>query len=290
MDSKNYTNINVKSRYDYSLLRIDYPDRIPLSNEFIRIICPIHGEFRKSLSHHLRGQGCQKCSNKNKYITTEEFIEKARNSHANRYDYSKFIYINAKTKGIIICTEHGEFNQAPSNHLSGCGCPRCKNKKISESRRIWYKEDVILLAKKCITRSEFRKNCPGAYDAAHTNGWLDESCDHMVDGTKLFYDENKMWIKENCTINALLFKTRTEFRKKSNGAYDSARKNGWLEECCKHMIRPEKKRIWTKEKCIKISKKFKTKSEWIKKSLPSYSAASKNNWRDECAKHMVSGK
>lgn len=53
-----------------------------------------------------------------KKLTKEEFIEKARLVHGDRYDYSKFIYINCMTKGIIICKEHGEFLQTPNSHIS----------------------------------------------------------------------------------------------------------------------------------------------------------------------------
>ena len=34
-------------------------------------------------------------------------------------------YVNAKTKIKIICKEHGVFEQEPSSHLSGSGCPIC---------------------------------------------------------------------------------------------------------------------------------------------------------------------
>ena len=44
-----------------------------------------------------------------KKLTTNEFIEKCKKIHNDRYDYSKFIYINANTKGMIICPIHGEF-------------------------------------------------------------------------------------------------------------------------------------------------------------------------------------
>lgn len=65
-------------------------------------------------------------------LTTEEFIERARKVHGDKYDYSKVNYINAKTKVCIIChkkdefgDEHGEFWQRPNNHLNGDGCSRC---------------------------------------------------------------------------------------------------------------------------------------------------------------------
>jgi hypothetical protein len=46
-------------------------------------------------------------------VTTEKFIEKAKEIHGSTYDYSKVDYKNAKTKVIIICSTHGEFEQQP---------------------------------------------------------------------------------------------------------------------------------------------------------------------------------
>ncbi len=56
---------------------------------------------------------------------TEEFITKAKGVHGDKYDYSKVQYINAKTKIIIGCKTHEEFNQIPSDHLRGHGCSKC---------------------------------------------------------------------------------------------------------------------------------------------------------------------
>ena len=44
-----------------------------------------------------------------KRLTTEEFIEKARKIHGDKYDYSKVEYKSATEKVIIICPIHGEF-------------------------------------------------------------------------------------------------------------------------------------------------------------------------------------
>ena len=44
-----------------------------------------------------------------KKLTTEEFIEKARKIHGNKYDYSKVVYVNSQTKVCIICPIHGDF-------------------------------------------------------------------------------------------------------------------------------------------------------------------------------------
>ena len=60
------------------------------------------------------------------------FIEKAKNIHKDKYDYSRVEYIDSKTKICIICPKHGEFWQTPANHLKGCGCPKCSFKKLSD--------------------------------------------------------------------------------------------------------------------------------------------------------------
>ena len=67
-----------------------------------------------------------------KKYTTQYFIKKSKEAHGDKYDYSKVEYTNNHTKVCIICPEHGEFWQNPSSHLSGRGCPKCKNEKISK--------------------------------------------------------------------------------------------------------------------------------------------------------------
>lgn len=62
---------------------------------------------------------------KNIAIKTAEFIEKAIKIHGNKFDYSKVEYNGSHSKVSIVCHEHGEFYQSPTNHLSGNGCPKC---------------------------------------------------------------------------------------------------------------------------------------------------------------------
>ena len=121
-------NIVHNFKYDYSKLHYKK------ANEKVCIICPEHGEFWQCASSHLQGCGCPKCSNEENSIrrksTTEEFINKAKLVHNDRYIYNKkTIYVSAKTPICIVCPEHGEFWQTPDKHLSGCGCPRCGGTK-----------------------------------------------------------------------------------------------------------------------------------------------------------------
>ena len=76
-----------------------------------------------------------------KKLTTEEFIQKAKQIHGDKYNYSKTTYMKSNQKITIICPEHGEFSQTPNCHLSGSGCPKCIKKATN-------KESFIEEAKK----------------------------------------------------------------------------------------------------------------------------------------------
>ena len=64
-----------------------------------------------------------------------DFIEKSRQIHKSKYNYSKVEYTNSKTKVCIICPQHGEFWQTPNNHLSGNGCPICAKEQHKDKCR-----------------------------------------------------------------------------------------------------------------------------------------------------------
>jgi hypothetical protein len=58
-------------------------------------------------------------------MTTEQFIEKARKKHGDKYDYSLVDYKHSRIKVKIICPIHGVFEQRPDTHLEGKGCLKC---------------------------------------------------------------------------------------------------------------------------------------------------------------------
>ena len=96
----------------------------------ITITCSIHGDFEQDPKNHLQGQGCPKCGGSFKY-TTEEFILKAKEIHKDKYKYDKVEYKDIKSKVIIHCDKHGDFEQIAEKHLDGCGCPDCANEDLS---------------------------------------------------------------------------------------------------------------------------------------------------------------
>jgi len=112
------------TKYDYS--KSEYINQ----KTRVRIICPIHGEFLQLPSeHYYAGSGCNRCASEarglSRRLTSEEFIQRAKAVHGDRYDYSQSSYQDNFAKVTIICPDHGPFQQVPKNHIRGRGCPLC---------------------------------------------------------------------------------------------------------------------------------------------------------------------
>lgn len=115
------------SKYKYD--KVNYIN----SKTKVAIECSKHGVFWQKPDMHVLGQGCKKCAaeeiGKRNALTTEQFIEKAKQVHSDRYGYNNVNYINTKTKVSIDCKEHGAFWQQPCEHLIGRGCWKCSAKE-----------------------------------------------------------------------------------------------------------------------------------------------------------------
>lgn len=72
-----------------------------------------------------------------KKLTLNEFISKCKRKHGGNYDYSLIKeYKGTDAHYLIKCNICGQtFAQRGSNHLSGRGCPFCRDEKIGKSRR-----------------------------------------------------------------------------------------------------------------------------------------------------------
>lgn len=67
-------------------------------------------------------------------FTTEDFIQKAKEKHGDKYDYSKVIYKRSCEKISIKCPIHGLYEQIANDHLKGSGCPSCGAKSAWDVR------------------------------------------------------------------------------------------------------------------------------------------------------------
>ena len=122
----------------YDLSKVEYRGM----REKVTATCPIHGDFSIVAYDFANFRGCGKCGALERHgkrtertrnpkscakMTTEMFIQKARDVFGERFDYSKTDLNSRDEKGRvrIICLKHGEFWQNPYSHLKGFGCSRC---------------------------------------------------------------------------------------------------------------------------------------------------------------------
>jgi len=122
-------------KYDFSLIS-DAAKR----KDSVYVICPKHGKIKVQIATLLIGKGCRKCGYekvaKDRSKPRSYFINKFNDVHKFKYDYSKVpqkMVSNNKQKYIIICPDHGEFEQAPQHHIRGHGCPKCSKYFLNET-------------------------------------------------------------------------------------------------------------------------------------------------------------
>lgn len=222
-------------RYDYS--KVEYVN----AKTKVCILCPDHGVFWQRPHVHFRGAGCPRCGidkvKTSKSSNLDLFILRARVIHGDRYDYSKVNYINAKTKVLVICPDHGEFSIKPDNFLSlGQGCPKCG---IIKRQRTQSKDlaDFVLEAQAVHNnkytydhvvyvngKTKVSITCPihGDFLQTPTNHLKGKGCPYCSGNAK-------KWDERSCKEAAGKYKYLADFRRLVPGAWRIAQENGWIE-------------------------------------------------------------
>lgn len=178
-------------KYDYS--RSKYINNRTL----IEIFCPKHGSFWQRSTAHFRGRGCPKCglesSTEARRSTTDQFIEKAKKIHGDKFTYKKVNYISSILPVEITCKKHGSFWQVANNHSQGAGCPKCSsNTSAGEKEVLTYLLSLGVQAKKeRINKFEIDIYVPDKNIGIEYNGlyWHREDLlgrDYHIDKTNLF--------------------------------------------------------------------------------------------------------
>ena len=102
------------------------------------------------------------------------------------------------------------------------------------------------------------------------------------------------WSKEK----SMQFKSRNEFKINQKGAYDAARRNGWLDEISGHMnsktfrkyginqINKKSTKFWTKERCRDEANKYDERKKFMVDSPSAYSVCLEMGWLKELAGHQ----
>lgn len=150
--------------YDYSKVLYEK------SNLDVEIICKKHGIFKQTPNAHLTSKGCNKCgtiirANKNRF-TINCFINKAKITHNNFYNYEKTKYIKSIDKVIITCPIHGDFEQIANSHIQGAGCYECGELKRINSKKILFSE---FIKRAVITHSNKYTYIEDSYDCITSN-------------------------------------------------------------------------------------------------------------------------
>ena len=114
----NKAKLKHNSKYKYPFME-DYIN----AHSVMRIICPIHGEFKITAFKHTSDGGCGWCGTAKK--TTEQWIEEAISVHGYKFDYSLVDYNGINNEVTIICPIHGVFKTTPKLHLGNIGCLSC---------------------------------------------------------------------------------------------------------------------------------------------------------------------
>ncbi|MBR4840973.1 MAG: GIY-YIG nuclease family protein, partial [Paludibacteraceae bacterium] len=140
----------------------------------------------------------------------------------------------------------------------------------------WDEFTCLVEAKKYKTARDFQKGSPGAYNAAQKNNWLYEYV-----WLERKCKPNGYWNEETCRIEALKYKSRSEFEKGCRGAYKVACKNKWLDGYKWLEQKHKPNNYWNEETCRAESLKYKTRSEFQKACSGAYLVASKNGWIED---------
>lgn len=178
-------------------------------------------------------------------MTTEEFIQKAKAVHGDKYDYSKVEYVNNHTKVCIICPEYWEYRQTPSNHLKGQGCPVCGYSKLKLSQ-----EDVLKRIEGILSGTPYKVVQPFIYQGdrdtriklhctLHDETWEMSWHSFMYDTKNKHFTGcsgcRQTYSKEDCLKAAKSCLSRSEFASKYKGEYFKALRMNWLDDICAHM-------------------------------------------------------
>lgn len=73
-----------------------------------------------------------------------DLLEKAKEIHKDKFDYSKVEYKNRLEKVEIVCRTHGSFFQSMKYHLGGAGCLQCARDK----QKNWIDNNIYGIGKK----------------------------------------------------------------------------------------------------------------------------------------------
>lgn len=137
--------LNTHTKNEFlALARVVHGDKYEYLGEYVngatpmQMRCQMHGLFEQRPDSHLQGRGCRTCgderTHKALFDTHEDFLNKARAAHGEKYSYPEQ-YRRSDCHIKIVCPKHGPFTQLPSDHVQGHGCDKCRTDLAAERYR-----------------------------------------------------------------------------------------------------------------------------------------------------------
>ena len=72
-----------------------------------------------------------------------DFIEQLNRIYGNKYDFTKYNYINYNTRESVTCDKHGIFYRSPYELLNRKECPLCMKEKKKQDRIILESKNFV---------------------------------------------------------------------------------------------------------------------------------------------------
>ena len=148
-------------RYDYS--KAVYKS----ARTKLIVTCKEHGDFKIDPSNHIHlKRGCKICSggnffnadNSKKRLTQTQFLQRANKVAPVNLDFSKSVFHDTRTKVVVTCKIHGDFEILPSNLFQGANCRECAQTQAGRKRRVSKKDLIDRLKTKFGNLYEVDKN------------------------------------------------------------------------------------------------------------------------------------
>lgn len=149
------------------------------------------------------------------------------------------------------------------------------NERKYVTKRWGNKGEMITIASKYKTISEFQKENGGMYRSAQKLGWLDE--------IKGLYEPKFLWTREKALEIVQRYEYYTDFRKENKGAYNAIKEYGW-NDCLGHLKRTDKR--WTIDTAKKEALKYRSRWGFLQGSGGAYYHLKFRGLLDESTTHM----
>lgn len=94
-------------------------------------------------------------------LTEAQVLASFKAAHGNTYDYSLFKFTRSRDKGTIICKAHGTFEQAPTVHRIGVGCPQCGDEAAARKKLLAL--DTVIIKSNAIHNWKYDYSKIGTY-------------------------------------------------------------------------------------------------------------------------------